>query len=84
MAVTFINIAATPGKSWVQDAALANVVILGVKREGLGYTEVDTTPVNREFKYGVGDGTIDFDQNTPFYNNPLTDIQENVFVLYNA
>lgn len=52
--------ATNPGGTFLQFAKIANVTILGVKREGLNYTEVSGSPSGRQFKYTRSAGRIDF------------------------
>lgn len=70
-----------PGSFFLLHPSLANSQILGVEREGLGYTKVASTPGNREFKYS-SIGSITF--NTAFLEGPFaTDLEgEKVWVLW--
>ena len=63
------------------------VTILGVQRNGVGQTEVATTPVGRQFKYTNWEGKIEFDPNTdqaivPDPTEPLGTSLEKIHVLY--
>lgn len=73
---TELYLTTTPGAFAVVNAALIGRNILHVEREGIGYTEVAGTPVNREFKFTSASGTITFDSAIVF--NP----DEIVYVLY--
>jgi hypothetical protein len=41
--------------------ALQNKTILGVMREGVGYTEVSVSPTGRQFKYTASTGKFEFE-----------------------
>lgn len=57
------NIYVFPNVGEFTDSELANVTVLGLKREGLGYTEVDADPTGREFTYDFSSGRFVFDTN---------------------
>lgn len=60
MIVSIEVLATNAGGLYLQFAKIANVTILGVKREGLNYTEVSGSPSGRQFKYTEAAGRIDF------------------------
>lgn len=82
----------TPGLWFLQDPELASTTIYGVKRDGLGITEVTGTPGNKEFVYVPEKGRIAFDVTNPFADAPyitgpgageIAYSAETVWVLYN-
>lgn len=69
---------------WFQDAVIANVNVLRVIREGLGYNKVSdgfsaTDPVNREYCHLASDGKIYFSD----VSIPQTEVQ-NIFIIYKS
>ena len=56
------------GLSYIGDALLANVSILGVKRHGMGYDRKATMPAGdeRKFYYEQATGKIWFSPDQPF------------------
>lgn len=66
----------------VTSATIANVTILGVMRNGIGQTDVSTTPVGRQFKY-YSTGMIEFDVNTDNSQIAVNDLLlDKIHVLY--
>jgi len=63
-----------PGSTTISDPSFTGAKIFGVKRNGLGYTEVSSIPTNREFL--VTSSYIIFDASNPFVSG------ETVLVLY--
>lgn len=72
---TFVTL---PGASTVVSPSLSGVRILGVKRSGLGLTEVPvlTLPADNEFRYFVSQGRIQVPPSNPF------NAGEKMWVLY--
>jgi|JRYD01.1.fsa_nt_gb hypothetical protein len=67
---------------WFQDSTLANVEVLRVIREGIGYNKVSdgfsaTDPVNREYCYLAADGKIYFSDVSIAQTEP-----QNIFIIY--
>lgn len=80
MTITTKLLLGNPGDSFVEDIGLANVIVLRVCREGLGYnTIVSGTAGNREARYR-SDGRITFD--IPFSGTLANDVREKVYVRY--
>lgn len=64
------------------DAALANVIVIKVAREGTGFDCILSSPGNREAKHHTGSGEIEF-LIAGTAGSPTTDLDpEKVFVKY--
>lgn len=66
MAIETVTYIGSPGTYSTSIAKLANVTILGLKREGTHYKEVASSPGNFEFSYISGSGTIEFNSDNKF------------------
>lgn len=88
MPIRSLTIYGAPGLNFVQDFDIQGVKILGVKREGVGYTEAAVAPVNQEFQYFSSLGRIEFDVNIPFtgttFGRVNQSLSERVWILYKA
>lgn len=84
MAVQSQSFRGLPGQWWVTNSELTNVIILGVKRSGVGHNEKSTDPTGfeRSFHYVQSDGKIVFSQDQPFVTPPLAQPGEYVFVIW--
>jgi hypothetical protein len=83
---TYIGV---PGANVIIAPELAFTIIYGVKREGQGYTEIESTPVGgaREFVYAKEFARITFSPDNPFNNatdpSSSTDVVgEKIWILY--
>ncbi len=70
------------GLTFIQAAVLMNTVIYGVKREGLGYTQVEDTPGNREFVYDKANGKISFESEFVEVEVNGRMVAEKIWILY--
>ena len=71
----------------VSNFALLFVEVLGVTRQGVGYTKVASSPVGRQYSHDYNTGTITFDPDSsqelvPGPTEPLSGIYEQIHVLY--
>lgn len=72
--MTPVYLSTISGASSVSDPAIASALILSVKREGVGFVQVSSSPGTRAFVY-ASSGLITFNSGVPF--NP----GEKIFVL---
>jgi len=80
---TTLYIVPVSGVNYFDAAQLANVTILRVCRNGMGYDLTTTGPVGRSCKYTAPLGRIEFE--TDFNNDPTpTDVEppDSVYVRY--
>lgn len=94
MPVRSITLYGSPGLTAVSDISLIGVQVLGVKREGLGYTDIfytdfpDVPPGNQQFQYFGGLGMIQFSADAPFTGPTFGRVNryllERVWVLYKS
>jgi hypothetical protein len=75
----------TPGLWYVNSPILMGVYVLGVWRNGLAQTKIDSTltPGSGEF-YFISTGALQFDPTNPFFGTLADDVRENVFVLFDV
>ena len=74
--ITSATFATTEGDTQINYAALTNVNVLELRRQGLELDRVTGTPSGRQFKYIPRSGYLEFDATIPFEAN------EKIFVLY--